>query len=97
MFEAGLKTWGLTYTGEWNPQVNSLYVNSQQGKELREALKDIEVVVAGKRQKLFYISGCLDKITGRTDFVFTAGNCFTLRVRILSCLERFFRRDIFDG
>ena len=78
LFDAMLQARGLTYNGEWDPQVNSLYVNFQQGKELREALKDVEVVVAGKRQKPFYISGCWDQAMGRTDFVATAGRCFTL-------------------
>ena len=78
LFDAMVQARGLTYDGTWNPQVNSLYINFQQGKELREALKDVEVVVAGKRQMPFYISGCLDQATGRTDFVATAGSCFTL-------------------
>ena len=80
LFDAMVQARGLTYNGEWDPQVNSLYVNVnfQQGKELREALKDVEVVVAGKRQQPFYISGCWDQATGRTDFVATAGRCFTL-------------------
>ena len=78
LFDAMVQARGLTYDGTWNPQVNSLYINFQQGKELREALKDVEVVVAGKRQKPFYISGCWDQATGRTDFVATAGRCFTL-------------------
>ena len=78
LFDAMVQARGLTYNGEWDPQVNSLYVNFQQGKVLREALKDVEVVVAGKRQMPFYISGCLDQATGRTDFVATAGRCFTL-------------------
>lgn len=78
LFDAMVQARGLTYNGEWDPLVNSLYINFQQGKELREALKDVEVVVAGKRQMPFYISGCLDQATGRTDFVATAGRCFTL-------------------
>ena len=78
LFDAMVQARGLTYNGVWDPQVNSLYVNFQQGKELREALMDVEVVVAGKRQKPFYISGCWDQATGRTDFVATAGRCFTL-------------------
>ena len=78
LFDAMVQARGLTYNGEWDPQVNSLYVNFQQGKELREALKDVEVVVAGKRQMPFYISGCWDQATERVDFVATAGRCFTL-------------------
>lgn len=86
LFDAMVQARGLTYNGEWDPQVNSLYVNFQQGKELREALKDVEVVVAGKRQKPFYISGCWDQATGRTDFVATAGRCFTLTGKNLKVL-----------
>lgn len=86
LFDAMVQARGLTYNGEWDPLVNSLYVNFQQGKELREALKDVEVVVAGKRQKPFYISGCLDQATGRTDFVATAGRCFTLTGKNLKVL-----------
>ncbi len=86
LFDAMVQARGLTYNGEWDPLVNSLYVNFQQGKELREALKDVEVVVAGKRQMPFYISGCLDQATGRTDFVATAGRCFTLTGKNLKVL-----------
>ena len=86
LFDAMVQARGLTYDGTWNPQVNSLYINFQQGKELREALKDVEVVVAGKRQKPFYISGCWDQATGRTDFVATAGRCFTLTGKNLKVL-----------
>lgn len=77
-FEAVIQARGLTYDGKWNPQVNSLYVNFQQGKELCEALKEVVVSVSGKRQKPFYISGCKDCATERTDFVASPGNCFTL-------------------
>ena len=86
LFDAMVQARGLTYDGTWNPQVNSLYINFQQGSELREALKDVEVVVAGKRQKPFYISGCWDQATGRTDFVATAGRCFTLTGKNLKVL-----------
>lgn len=78
LFEAVVQSRGLTYDGKWDPLVNSLYVNFQQGKELREALKEVEVVVIGKRQKTFYIRGSKDSATGRTDFVATPGECFIL-------------------
>lgn len=78
LFDAMVQARGLTYNGEWDPQVNSLYVNFQQGKELRDALKEVEVVVVGKQQKPFYINGSKDSATGRTDFVATSGDCFIL-------------------
>ena len=78
LFEAVVQSRGLTYNGKWDPQNNSLYINFQQGKELREALKEVEVVVVGKQQRSFYINGSKDSVTGRTDFVATPGECFTL-------------------
>lgn len=78
LFEAVVQSRGLTYNGKWVPQHNSLYVNFRQGKELRDALKELEVVVVGKRQKPFYINGSKDSATGRTDFVATPGECFML-------------------
>lgn len=78
LFEAVVQSRGLTYNGKWNSQNNSLYINFQQGKELREALKEAEVVVVGKQQKPFYINGSKDSATDRTDFVATSGECFTL-------------------
>lgn len=78
LFEAVVQSRGLTYNGKWDPQHNSLYVNFRQGKELREALKEVEVVVVGKQQKPFYINGSKDSTTGRTDFVATSGDCFML-------------------
>ena len=78
LFDAMVQARGLTYDGKWDPQHNSLYVNFQQGKELRDALKELEVVVVGRRQKPFYINGSKDSATGRTDFVATLGECFML-------------------
>lgn len=77
-FEAVVQARGLTYDGKWNPEVNSFYVNFQQGKELREALNEVEVIIVGKRQKPFYINGSQDCVTGRMDFVATPGECFML-------------------
>lgn len=78
LFEEVVQSRGLTYSGTWNPQNNSLYINFQQGKELRDALKEFKVVVVGKQQNPFYINGSKDSATGRTDFVATQGECFTL-------------------
>lgn len=78
LFEAIVQSRELTYNGRRNPQNNSLYVNFQQGKELRDALKELEVVVVRKQQKPFYINGSKDSVTGRTDFVATPGEYFTL-------------------
>ena len=39
LFDAMVQARGLTYDGKWNSQHNSLYVNFQQGKELRDALR----------------------------------------------------------
>ena len=78
LFDAMVQARGLTYDGKWNSQDNSLYVNFRQGKELRDALKELEVVVVGKQQKPFYINGSKDSATGRTDFVATSGECFML-------------------
>lgn len=91
LFEAVVQSHGLTYNGKWDPQHNSLYVNFRQGKELRDALEELEVVVVGKRQKPFYINGSKDSATGRTDFVAHWENALCYLGRISSWQERILR------
>lgn len=58
LFSAKILCRGLVSDGRWNPQVNSLYVNFQQSKELREALVNLSIRVIGEKQESRYISSC---------------------------------------
>lgn len=58
LFSAKILCRGLVSDGRWNPQVNSLYVNFQQSKELREALDNLSIRVIGEKQESRYISSC---------------------------------------
>ena len=58
LFSAKILCRGLVSNGRWNPQVNSLYVNFQQSKELREALDNLSIRVIGEKQESRYITSC---------------------------------------
>lgn len=91
LFEAVVQSRGLTYNGKWGPQNNSLYVNFQQGKELREALKEVEVVVVGKPQRPFYINGSKDSTTGERTLLLHRETALCYLGRISSWQERILR------
>lgn len=58
LFSAKILCRGLVSDGRWNPNVNSLYVNFQQSKELRDVLANLPVRVIGEKQNSRYIFSC---------------------------------------
>lgn len=74
LFSAKILCRGLVYDGRWNPQVNSLYVNFQQSKELREVLDNLSIRVIGEKQETRYISSCRSLSAERKEGQFVAGD-----------------------
>lgn len=74
LFSAKILCRGLVYDGRWNPQVNSLYVNFQQSKELREALDNLSIRVIGEKQESRYISSCRSLSAERDEGQLIAGD-----------------------
>ena len=74
LFSAKIFCRGLVYDGRWNPQVNSLYVNFQQSKELREALSNSSIRVIGEKQESRYISSCRSLSVERNEGQLVAGD-----------------------
>lgn len=74
LFSAKILCRGLVSDGRWNPQVNSLYVNFQQSKDLREALDNLSIRVIGEKQESRYISSCRSLSAERKEGVIVAGD-----------------------
>lgn len=74
LFSAKILCRGLVSNGCWNPNVNSLYVNFQQSKELREALDNLSIRVIGEKQESRYISSCRSLSAERNEGQVLAGD-----------------------
>lgn len=74
LFNARMLCRGVVYDGRWNPQVNSLYINFQQSKELREALDNLSIRVIGEKQESRYISSCRSLSVKRKEGEIVAGD-----------------------
>ena len=74
LFSAKILCRGLVSDGRWNPNVNSLYVNFQQSKELREALDNLSIRVIGEKQETRYISSCRSLSAERKEGKIVAGD-----------------------
>lgn len=74
LFSAKILCRGLVSNGCWNPNVNSLYVNFQQSKELREALDNLSIRVMGEKQESRYISSCRSLSAERDEGQLIAGD-----------------------
>ena len=74
LFSAKILCRGLVSNGCWNPNVNSLYVNFQQSKELREALDNLSIRVIGEKQESRYISSCRSLSVKRKEGEIVAGD-----------------------
>ena len=74
LFSAKILCRGLVSDGCWNPQVNNLYVNFQQSKDLREALDNLSVRVIGEKQETRYIFSCRSLSAKRKEGEIVAGD-----------------------
>lgn len=78
LYDACLACRGLVHGASWDPNSNVLYVNFQQGKELREAISNTVINVIGEKGDVMYIASSIDAETGAEGFVATSGSNFTL-------------------
>lgn len=78
LYDASLACRGVVHGASWDPKHNVLYVNFQQGKELREAIAGTVVNVIGEKGDVMYVASSLDAETGAGGFVATQGSNFTL-------------------
>lgn len=83
LFRAVAQFRGVTETGAWDPEKNSIYVSFTQDKVLREAIADTGVNVLGDKKDAMYIAGTLDAATKATDGTATAGRNLTISGRML--------------
>lgn len=78
LYEATAQCRGVVHGTAWEPEVNSIYVNFMQGKDIREAIRSTRINVIGEKGATMYFSIGEDAETGRKGFVATAGSGFTL-------------------
>ena len=74
LFNARILCRGLVSEDRWNPNVNSLYLNFQQSKELREALNNLSIRIIGAKQETRYISSCRSLSAERKEGQIVAGD-----------------------
>lgn len=70
---------GIITDGVWDDKVNSIYINFQQGKLLREGSAKTLVKILGTKQNSAYIIGSEDTTTRATDGTATPGRTFRIR------------------
>lgn len=78
LYEAGVQCKGVAHGTEWDPNVNTLYVNLKQGKLLREAIGQSSVVVSGKKEDVMFLAKGENSATSQEGFIATAGRNFTV-------------------
>ncbi len=78
LFEATAQCRGVVQGTAWNPETNTIYVNFQQGKDMREAINSTTVNVIGEKGASMYLSTGEDAATRSVGFTATAGSNFTL-------------------
>ena len=70
---------GVITDGVWDDKVNSIYINFQQGKLLRDGVAETSVKILGMKQDSAYIIGSEDTTTRATDGSATPGRTFRMR------------------
>ena len=78
LFEAVAQCRGVVQGTAWNPEVNTIYVNFQQGKDMREAIQATTINVIGEKGATMYLSTGEDGATRSAGFTATAGSSFTV-------------------
>ena len=78
LFEAAAQCRGVVQGTAWNPEVNTIYVNFQQGKDMREAIQAATINVIGEKGATMYLSTGEDGATRSAGFTATAGSSFTV-------------------
>ena len=78
LFEVAMQCRGVVQGTAWDPNVNTLYANFTQGKEVRETIANTTINVIGEKGATMYFSNSEDAATGAKEFHATAGSNFTL-------------------
>ena len=78
LFDVAIQCRGIVQGTAWDPNVNTLYANFTQGKEVRETIADAVINVQGEKGATMYFSNSEDAATGAKEFHATAGSNFTL-------------------
>lgn len=78
LYDVALQCKGVVQGTAWDPNVNTLYANFTQGKEVRETIADAVINVQGEKGATMYFSSSEDAATGAKEFHATAGSNFTL-------------------
>lgn len=74
---------GLIEGGVWNPEKNSIVVNFQTGKTLREEIAKTKVEILGEKADIMYVLEVEDKKTGLKDGTVSPGFGVIIRGRNL--------------
>ena len=78
LFDVAIQCRGIVQGTGWDPNVNTLYANFTQGKEVRETIANTTINVIGEKGASIYFSNSEDAATGAKEFRATAGSNFTL-------------------
>ena len=78
LYDVALQCKGVVQGTAWDPNVNTLYANFTQGKEVRETIADAVINVQGEKGATMYFSNSEDAATGAKEFHATAGSNFIL-------------------
>lgn len=78
LYDVALQCKGVVQGTAWDPNVNTLYANFTQGKEVRETIAGATINVLGEKGATMYFSSSEDAATGAKEFHATAGSNFIL-------------------
>lgn len=83
LFYASPSFLGVIDGGTWNKEKNSIKVNFQQGKTLREEIAQTKVEILGEKADIMYVIEVEDKKTGLKDGTASPGFGFVIKGRNL--------------
>ena len=83
LFYASPSFQGVIEGGVWNKEKNSIKVNFQQGKTLRDEIAQTKVEILGEKADIMYVLEVEDKKTGLKDGTATPGYGFIIKGRNL--------------
>ena len=83
LFYASPSFQGVIDGGVWNKEKNSIKVNFQQGKTLREEIAQTKVEILGEKADIMYVIEVEDKKTGLKDGTASPGFGFVIKGRNL--------------
>lgn len=69
---------GVVENNTWNPEKNTVYASFTQGTEMRQDLRQVNVVIVGEKSSTMYVAGTQDSATRATNATATLGRNFTV-------------------